>query len=84
MDVTFSIQEADKRSYPFADFLRKNFCVGRYENALRCALGNFSGILFIFANRENLRIFPIGLFTGGSVAENDIYNNYYRLSKMQK
>ena len=41
-------------------------------------------ILFIFANRENLRIFPIGLFTGGSVAENDIYNNYYRLSKMQK
>ena len=40
--------------------------------------------LFIFANRENLRIFPIGLFTGGPVAENDIYNNYYRLSKMQK
>ena len=49
-----------------------------------CALGIFSGILFIFANRENLRIFPIGLFTGGPVAENDIYNNYYRLSKMQK
>jgi hypothetical protein len=22
--------------------------------------------LFIFANRENLRIFPIGLFTGGA------------------
>ena len=40
--------------------------------------------LFIFANRENLRIFPIGLFMGGPVAENDIYNNYYRLSKMQK
>ena len=40
--------------------------------------------LFIFANRENLRIFPIGLFTGVPVAENDIYNNYYRLSKMQK
>ena len=53
-------------------------------NCLRCALGIFSGILFIFANRENLRIFPIGLFTGGPVVENDIYNNYYRLSKMQK
>jgi len=55
--------------------LQKNFRAGRFENALRCALGIFSGISFIFANRENLRIFPIGLFTGGPVAENDIYNN---------
>ena len=51
---------------------------------LRCALTIFSGMIILFVGRENLRIFPIGLFTRGPVAENDIYNNYYRLSKMQK
>ena len=33
-------------------------------NALRDALRINSGILFLFVNRENLRIFPIYFFTG--------------------
>ena len=37
-------------------------------NALRDALRINSGILFLFVNRENLRIFPIYFFTGRGVA----------------
>ena len=37
-------------------------------NALRDALRINSGILFLFVNRENLRIFPIYFFTGRNAA----------------
>jgi hypothetical protein len=37
-------------------------------NALRDALRINSGILFLFVNRENLRIFPIYFFTGRDAA----------------
>ena len=49
------------------------FAGGTIGNALRVALGIFSGkIIFNFANLENLRIFQICLFTGGVVKENGI------------
>ena len=42
------------------------FAGGTIGNALRVALGIFSGkIIYNFANLENLRIFQICLFTGG-------------------
>ena len=43
------------------------------------ALSIFSGILFLFVSREDLRVFPIYFFTGGAQRLTSIFHPFFSI-----